>query len=103
MFSYEPEFQPLLEQVTPYGVQRHDPMTELERLQELHLDEMSRDKVRRAGSRAMRRHISGQPKRLVVLDSLRAPGVPWEDLCAEDLPREWVGSMRVTRLEVRRA
>ena len=83
------------------------PLELYERLQEQHEASMASDRARRAESRAIRRHVASQPKRLVVLDNVFPPGSQgWVEGCGVfegGLPREWVGSDTVNRLEARRA
>lgn len=104
MFPYPRDPSPMLDQATPYGVVSPDNVSALEQLQEEHEAAMSRDRTRRAVSRAERRYIGEQPKRLVTLDKVRGPGAPVLDLfdTFHDLPRQWVGSC-ATRELVRRA
>jgi len=94
----------LLNLVTPLGVLEADQEELLEDLQERHLEAESRDRVRRAESRATRRYIEAQPKKVVTLDRVTPPGAPYAIAgdFTHGLPREWVGS-QATRVLVRRA
>jgi hypothetical protein len=88
------QFYAALDVATPFGVVDADAQhQELELLQERHEEASRRDRIRRAESRAVRRYIAEQPKRLVTVDKLTSPGTPYEmfgTLVGGTLPHEWV-------------
>lgn len=93
-----------LPEATPDGVIEAD---HLELLQERHEEAVAYDRRRRAESRAIRRFVADQPKRLVNLDAiLQRPGGPaWmanDGRMVEGLPEEFTNHW-TTRYDARRS
>jgi hypothetical protein len=93
---------------TPFGVIPAGQDELLEQLQEQIEATDTRQRKERQVSRATRRFIAGQPKRLVNLDAIaQPPGQPaWESsdeaTFAKGLPRQFTNNW-TTRYDVRRA